>query len=93
VIRHIVVVSVARDFQDELPGLIERLEALPGQIGEIEALAVGRPLNATAFDAALTVDVADENALQAYREHPAHVPVVEGLRRIAEEIVVADITV
>lgn len=59
-IRHFVVFSVARGFEDELAGLIQRLEALQGQIEAIDALAVGRPLNGTGFDAALTLDVADQ---------------------------------
>jgi hypothetical protein len=91
VIRHVVVFSVAEDARDELPGLIEDLGALRVKIDVIEALAVGRPLNATEFDCAMTVDMADEDALQAYREHPAHQPVLERLRSAATRIVVADI--
>jgi Stress responsive A/B Barrel Domain len=92
-IRHIVMFSVADDARDELAGLIEDLGALRVKIDVIEALAVGRPLNATEFDCALTVDVTDEDTLQAYREHPAHQPVLERLRSAATQIVVADIVV
>ena len=92
-IRHIVLFSVDDNARDELAVLIDELTALPGQIDAIEALAVGRPLNAGAHDCALTVDVLDEHALQTYREHPAHQPVVDRLRRIATEMVVADIAV
>jgi hypothetical protein len=92
-IRHIVVFSVAAEAEAELASLIGELESLPDRIEAIEALAVGRPLNQTPYGCALTVDVADEDALEAYRGHPAHVPVVERLRRIATEVVVADIHV
>ena len=92
-IRHIVVFSVADDARGELDALIEELAALPGQIDVIEALSVGPPINAGGYDCALTVDVLDEDALRAYRDHPAHQPVVEHLRRIASEVVVADISV
>jgi Stress responsive A/B Barrel Domain len=91
-IRHIVVFSVEGARRTELDELIADLRALADEIDEIEAIACGRPLNATEFDAALTVDVADEAALTAYREHPAHEPVLERLRAIASTIVVADIT-
>jgi hypothetical protein len=91
-IRHIVVFSVPSGRMSELDELIDALRALPDQIDEIEAIACGRSLNATEFDAALTVDVADEAALTAYREHPAHQPVLERLRAIASAIVVADIS-
>jgi hypothetical protein len=90
-IRHIVVFSVAEGQEEQLAGLVGDLEALPAQIDEIEALAVGRPMNETPFDCALTVDLADGDALEAYRGHPAHQPVLERLRAIATEIVVADI--
>ena len=91
-IRHIVVFSVESARVSELDELIDALRALADQIDEIEAIACGRVLNATEFDAALTVDVADEAALAAYREHPAHQPVLERLRAMASKIVVADIT-
>ena len=90
-IRHIVVFSVADGQEEQLAGLVDDLEALPGQIDVIEALAVGRPLNDTPFDCALTVDLADVDALEAYRGHPAHQPVVDRLRAIAADVVVADI--
>jgi hypothetical protein len=92
-IRHIVVFAVAPDSKAELPELVSELEALPGRIDAIEALGVGEPLNETPYHCALTVDVADEEALETYRGHPAHLPVVERLRRIASEVVVADIVV
>jgi hypothetical protein len=93
VIRHIVIFSVEAGRRNELDVLIEELLTLRGEIDEIEAIACGRSLGATGFDAALTVDVADEAALGAYREHPAHQPVLERLRAIASQIVVADIAV
>jgi hypothetical protein len=92
-IRHIVVFSIAGGNEDELAGLVDDLEALPGRIDVIEALAVGRPLNETPFDCALTVDLADEDALEAYRGHPAHQPVLDRLRAVAGDVVVADIEV
>ena len=92
-IRHIVVFSVAAGAEEELPDLLAELEALPAQIEEIQALDVGPPLNETRFHCALTVDLADGEALEAYRNHPAHRPVLERLGRIAGEVVVADIEV
>jgi hypothetical protein len=93
VIRHIVVFSIDEGRDAALEQLIEDVHRLPAEIAEISAIACGRPLNATAFDAALTVDVPDEAALAAYREHPAHQPVLQRLREIASQLVVADIAV
>jgi hypothetical protein len=93
VIRHIVVFSVEEGRLNELDELIDKVRALPDEISEIEAIACGKVLNATAYDAALSVDVADEVALNAYREHRAHQPVLDQLREISSQIVVADIAV
>ena len=35
----------------------------------------------------------DQQALERYRSHPAHIPIVERMRVIAERIEVADIEV
>jgi hypothetical protein len=90
-IRHIVVFKIADEHRGELAGLVEAIDALRGQIDEIRALACGPLLNDSEYHCALTVDVADDVALEAYRSHPAHVPVLESLRAISTGIVVADI--
>lgn len=58
--------------------LAAELEALPPKIEQIVALSVGvnsldLPGN---WDLVLTVDVADEEALNSYRTHPEHLKVV-----------------
>jgi hypothetical protein len=93
VIRHIVVFSVAQEAKHELRELIDELRSLPKAIEEIEALACSTPVNASEFDCVLTVDIADEEAFQAYRDHPAHQPALSRLRRVASRIVVVDIPV
>lgn len=89
-VRHVVVWSMKADAAGELDGLLAELQALPGEIGEIEALSAGPLLNESPFDAVLCVDVADAGALERYRSHPAHQPSLAHLRRAAEEIVVGD---
>ena len=89
-LRHVVIWSMKEDRRDELDDLIRELRELPAQIGEIEALSVGPLLNETGFEAALCVDVADAEALERYRSHPAHQPSLTRLRAVAAELVVAD---
>ena len=79
--------------EHELDGLLESLQGLPGQIDEIVSLSAGRLVNESPYDAVLCVDVADEAALQRYRAHRAHRPVVELLRDVADELIVADYVV
>ena len=52
----------------------EHLEALVGVIPEIRSLEVGinRSLSPMAYDAVLTLTADDADALQRYRQHPAH---------------------
>jgi len=89
-VRHVVVWTMKDDTEGELDGLLEALQALPGEIAEIKALSAGRLLNSSEYDAALCVDVEDSEALERYRAHPAHQPVVTRLRAVATALVVAD---
>ena len=89
-IRHVVVWSMRADQEERLDGLLADLRALPEQIEEIQALSCGPLVNDGPYDAALCVDVADDEALAAYRSHPLHQPVLVALREAAAEIVVGD---
>jgi hypothetical protein len=89
-LRHVVIWSMSEETKGELDEVFEELRALPAAIEQIEALNVGRLLNDSSLEAALSVDVADRDALEAYRSHPAHQPVLKRLRGNAGELVVAD---
>lgn len=89
-IRHVVLWSMEDGRREELDDLLADLRELPGKVEEIAALSAGRLLNESSLDAALCVDVSDADALQRYRDHPEHQPVVRRLREVALEIVVAD---
>jgi hypothetical protein len=89
-LRHVVIWAMAEGHEDELDEVLRELRDLPGQIGEIEALSTGPLLNESAMDAVLCVDLADAGALERYRAHPAHQPVLNRLREVASELVAAD---
>jgi len=89
-LRHVVAWSMAAESRGELDEVLAELRALPEAIEEIEALSAGPLLNESDLDAVLCVDVADGESLERYRSHPAHQPVLERLRRVAERLVVAD---
>ena len=89
-IRHIVLFTLKdHDGND----LIESLRSLPDQVPVIQALSLGRSIKPGTHEYALTVDVADEDALEKYRNDPAHVPVAARLREVAVEVAVADIVI
>jgi hypothetical protein len=89
-LRHVVIWSMSEGHRDELDDVLTELRELPGKIEEIEGLSAGPLLNESGFDAALCVDVADSDALERYRSHPAHQPVLTRLREVAAELVAAD---
>lgn len=82
-LRHVVMLKMdAPSLQERVERadrLAAALEALPPHIEQIQSLSVGvnsvdRPGN---WDVVLTVDVANEAALDAYRNHPEHVKVMQ----------------
>jgi len=90
VLRHVVIWSMAEGHGGELDEVLRELRELPGQIEEIEALSAGPLLNESEFEAVLCVDVADADALESYRSHPAHQPVLSRLRATASDLLAAD---
>jgi hypothetical protein len=89
-LRHVVIWSMAEGHGEELDDVLGELRGLPERIEEIEGLSAGRLLNESDLDAVLCVDVADAEALERYRSHPAHQPVLTRLRAVAAQLVVAD---
>ena len=89
-LRHVVIWSMAEGHEDELDEVLRELRELPAQIEEIEALSAGPLLNESELEGVLCVDLADADALQRYRSHPAHQPVLSRLRETASELIAAD---
>ena len=90
-LRHIVLMKMDAVSPEEratrTAKLAAALEALAPHIEQIISLTVGinvleSPSN---WDLALTVDVADEAALQVYRSHPEHVKVAELIQKFVAE--------
>ena len=70
----------------------ERLRAMAGRIEGVRSLEVGLDQlgGPRSWHLALTVRVDDWDALEAYAEHPEHVPVKTALAEAAEEVAVVD---
>ena len=56
----------------------ERMRVLPGTIGEIQRLEIGRDevRDARSWDLVLIMEFASAEALRAYQRHPAHLAVM-----------------
>jgi len=85
-LRHVVLIRLVED-DPERPldasadELVAALRALPDRIPEIRSYEVGRDLGLAPTNAhvAIVAEFDDAEALAAYREHPAHVDVLERL--------------
>lgn len=93
-LRHIVMLKYSNretveKVSKELKGL---LLGLPDQIEALLVMEVGLNINtkASAYDLVLTADFENEDGLDAYRVHPAHVSVLEYLEQVLEKATVVD---
>jgi hypothetical protein len=81
-IRHIVLFRFDDPTQDFLDTVVERLFDLKNQIAEIQFIEAGINKNPNEkYHLALTVDVADLNALSKYANHPKHIEVAQLIRQ------------
>lgn len=99
VLRHVVLMKVGAsspvERNERALRLAGALNALPPHIEQIQSLSVGlntleRPGN---WDLALTVDVADEEALEVYRNHPEHKTVLLLIEELVEDRCAVDFSV
>lgn len=93
-LRHIVMLQFSnRDTVKEVSKEVQTmLLDLPDQIDDLLAMEVGLNINSkpSAYDLVLTADFKDEDGLDAYRVHPAHVYVLEYLEQVLEKATVVD---
>jgi stress responsive alpha/beta barrel protein len=78
--RHVVMFTCTQEATEEqMRTLVERLRELPAAIPEIATYSVGRDagVNAGNYDFVVVADFADRDAYLVYRDHPAHLKVIE----------------
>ncbi len=93
VIRHAVFFKFKPEIgADERADFVLRLRALPQIVPGIMDPEVGTDLvhSARSYDAALLFGFPDREALDAYQNHPKHLPVVETARQICESVATVD---
>lgn len=92
-IRHIVFFKFKADTtQSDREAFLEMLRALPSKISEIEDFEAGFDVvrSARAFDVALVASYADLSALDSYAKHEHHLPVIERVKEICEQVASVD---
>lgn len=80
------------DKQMKLNTLCEMLEEMPENIIAIEDIEVGRNISSkdSAYDIALVVDFADNEALNTYRKHPEHEKVLKYMQTMELDLAFVD---
>ena len=86
---HVVLFTMKDTERHQLESLIGELRQL-ADLPMVKGLACGTNLASTEYDAGLTVQLANPEALADYRSHPRHRPVLERLTNLCRSIDVAD---
>ena len=91
-IKHIVFLKLSDDGMKQKDEIIVKLNNLKEDIEFIRGLEVGINFACEdrAYDIALTVVLDDKDALEAYANHPKHIPVIEFLKSLGTESKVVD---
>jgi hypothetical protein len=92
-IRHLVFFRFkAETAQAEREDFLEMLRALPGKISVIKSFEAGFDVLRTprSFDVALNSTFDDLAALDVYAKHEHHLPVVERVKIICEQVAAVD---
>ena len=95
-LQHIVFFRLTNTSETEKEEIISTLQtkllALKDKVDVIKHLECGKNISnrVVAYDIALFVSIADENALEQYRIHPAHQKVLEYIKELKPETAVVD---
>lgn len=96
-LQHIVMFKIKESYESRskkvlISELKSELEKLPEIIPEIIGFEVGNNISQSenAYDLVLLSEFENEDKLQSYRIHPAHMNVVEYLKKICEKTTVVD---
>jgi hypothetical protein len=92
-ITHVVMMKFKPGVSDEqITDLEESLDALPEKITEIQSYEFGRDIvgSERSYDFALVSVFANLETLRQYREHPAHLKVLQKLGGLCEKIWAVD---
>jgi hypothetical protein len=92
-LKHIVIFKFKKDAEDSSKETVQKaLKDLPGQISEIRKFELGRDVvhSERSYDMALVSEFENLDAMKRYQVHPAHMAVVEKLKKICDSILAVD---
>jgi hypothetical protein len=91
-IKHIVMFKLKDRNKENIQKIVDTLKTLEGNIDVLRSAEIGINFaeSKRSYDIVLTAKFDDRNALNAYRTHPNHLPVVETVRSLCSGSVVVD---
>lgn len=91
-IKHIVLFQVKEECKVEIPTMIERFKQMKEEIPELAGFRIGADFvhSARSYDVGLIATVKDEEALDIYANHPAHLPLKKHMAEISKSVVSVD---
>jgi quinol monooxygenase YgiN len=91
-VRHIVLFKIKPEFKAEIPSIVEGFYTMVGKVDGLLSLEAGADFLSSerSYDVALVTLFRDRAALDAYQQHPAHLPVKKRMHAVREASVACD---
>ncbi len=91
-VRHIVLFKIKPEFRPEIPSIVEGFYSMVGKIDGLVSLEAGADFlgSERSYDVALNTVFRDRAVLNAYQQHPAHLPVKRRMHEVRVSSVACD---
>ena len=93
-LKHIVMIkfNAGQDVEKLSDEFIQRLKALESSVDSLKAMEVGKSIStrSSAFHLVLTALFEDEAGLNAYRNHPDHVKILDRMKETVGAVAAVD---
>ena len=83
-VRHIVLFRIKDEYRDEIPQLVKNFYGMKGKIEGMVSLEAGADFlgSERSYDLALITEFESREALDAYQNHPVHLPVKKRMHEV-----------
>lgn len=91
-VKHLVMFKLKDQSKGSIQKAAEIIRDMEGKIPELKYIEVGIDFvnSDRSYDLALITHFEDKAGLEIYRTHPVHVPVLDYLREVTEDVIVVD---
>ena len=91
-VRHVVLFKVKEEFKNELPTHLDAFRQMKGKVEELVDLELGEDFlhSPRSYDVVLIATFKTKADLDAYANHPAHLPTKKRMAEISSSVVCVD---